>query len=565
MIKTELDLRERRSNIDRDYLNMALDEQGLVAEILRSSHFTNDLDNNMMRNTTKTLKVLEKSLEKADKIYILVDPDVDGYASSALMYQYVSIKKPSVEIKLALPDGKVHGIGSRLTEDMKRSDLVIIPDSSVNDTQQLEELLKTTPVVLLDHHVIQEPQRLKPLLKKDNFGIMSTQFQKGFDNLTGAGVVFELIRQDLPVFDKMSKNAITVTALGQVADASDVTDKYVRGIVNSGIDIRGNKLYNNIMGDNSVIRDLSFNLIPKLNAVSRIGSKEDTTKSVLALANMLPHETKLVKKRQVKGKPSKEIEIDEYEIFSRELSSIKRKQDKLVESVLEDIDVINNDSVYFGVFSTNYPISVSGLIANKAQDRYQKPAFVVQEIDDMYKGSLRCNGNFNLLSWVNNNTEAEAIGHEQAAGFFLDTNLFDSFIQASKDTLKQQDSFIDVLTIIEDDELDKTIYQISLNLDLFGGKLRVPKIGFRLKDVNFADMSFRGEKIFNLTHKKILFNSFKAYEIRTSTALNTLSDRFDVDIVGEPVIGFDGKPQIMIDEIAIRVAESVKDDDYYDF
>jgi single-stranded DNA-specific DHH superfamily exonuclease len=58
--------------------------------------------------------MLEKHLMRGSKIYLVVDPDVDGYTSSSLVYLYLTdvLAKQGYEFEIEyhIPEGKEHGL-----------------------------------------------------------------------------------------------------------------------------------------------------------------------------------------------------------------------------------------------------------------------------------------------------------------------------------------------------------------------------------------------------------------------------------------------------------------------
>lgn len=86
--------------------------------------------------------MLEKHLMRGSKIYLVVDPDVDGYTSSSLVYLYLTdvLAKQGYEFEIEyhIPEGKEHGLQTLmpiLSKD-KIADLIICPDSSSNDYEE---------------------------------------------------------------------------------------------------------------------------------------------------------------------------------------------------------------------------------------------------------------------------------------------------------------------------------------------------------------------------------------------------------------------------------------------
>lgn len=74
------------------------------------------------------------------RILLVVDPDVDGFTSSAFVYNYLNNELAAragckFTLDYWIPEGKEHGLEVvvKTLKDKKKYDLIILPDSSSND------------------------------------------------------------------------------------------------------------------------------------------------------------------------------------------------------------------------------------------------------------------------------------------------------------------------------------------------------------------------------------------------------------------------------------------------
>ena len=126
--------------------------------------------------------------EQESKILLIVDCDVDGFTSSAIMYQYIRAINPNQDITYMLHEHKEHGLEDHIKHILESGinyDLVILPDSSSNDYELLKE--QGTRCLILDHHEIDDDQPIS-----DNACIINNQLSPRYPNkdLTGAGVAW---------------------------------------------------------------------------------------------------------------------------------------------------------------------------------------------------------------------------------------------------------------------------------------------------------------------------------------------------------------------------------------
>lgn len=94
------------------------------------------LDPELLTNIHCGAELLEEIMSHNGSILLVVDCDMDGYTSAAIMYQYIMDVNGAVTIDYILHDGKQHGLSDHikyLMNNDKHYDLVILPDSSSND------------------------------------------------------------------------------------------------------------------------------------------------------------------------------------------------------------------------------------------------------------------------------------------------------------------------------------------------------------------------------------------------------------------------------------------------
>lgn len=75
-------------------------------------------------------------------------PDIDGFSSAAVIYNYIENNYKSIytnfTIDYHIPDGKEHGLDTLMKDlgSKKKYDLILLPDSSSNDYEHHKQLKK---------------------------------------------------------------------------------------------------------------------------------------------------------------------------------------------------------------------------------------------------------------------------------------------------------------------------------------------------------------------------------------------------------------------------------------
>lgn len=233
----------------------------------------------MLRNLQAAVDKVREHLNMGSQIFIQVDSDVDGFTSSAILYNYMKRRYPAANIRYRLHEGKQHGlILSTVPEGTK---LIIVPDAG---SMQIEELTAASQagydVVVLDHHEYDETTSIPNVI------IVNSQ-QSDFSNhsLSGAGVAFMFIK----LFDEGSMIPVAdvymdLAALGII---SDVMDSRVVGnqiLIFHGLHNIRNKLFRELLlkqsfkipdPTNPTKIDIAFYIAPLINGLIRSGSQEE--------------------------------------------------------------------------------------------------------------------------------------------------------------------------------------------------------------------------------------------------------------------------------------------------
>ena len=154
-------------NITDNFLLNLLKERGILNEEMsdqdKKNFFypteKNELDPFLLDNIEDAARIYYNALKEHKNIRIYIDPDVDGFTSAALLYNYtIEILKPifeTINITYHVPEGKEHGLKTVMKEliNEKICDLIIMPDSSSNDYEE-HKILKELGynIIVLDHH-----------------------------------------------------------------------------------------------------------------------------------------------------------------------------------------------------------------------------------------------------------------------------------------------------------------------------------------------------------------------------------------------------------------------------
>lgn len=400
-----------------------------------------------LKNIDKALECLYRHLQ--DKILIQVDSDVDGYTSSALLYNYLKTEFPNISLDYQVHDDKSHGLD--ITQDIldKKYDLIIIPDASsgeIDKHKQVHDL--GIDLIILDHHLCDN---------EDEYSILvNNQTSPEYENkgLTGAGVVWQFCRAIYNEFDNIKTNPdkfIDLAAVGMCGDMADFTDLETRAIILKGFETifkdEGSNLFIRSLKDKQKYyfqngidyHGMSFYIVPLINSVVRSGTIEERIKTFEAFLNNKCLEEIPSTKRGCKG---------QYETLlvqmTRSLTNIKKRQDESVkeamiqaEKVLTKEYIDNNSILIYIIDKGTINKNLNGLLANKICGQYKKPTMVLQKHYEndipVYTGSFRAPGDSrceDFREFIRESNLAEyAEGHPCAGGTCFIGAAIDNFIE----------------------------------------------------------------------------------------------------------------------------------------
>lgn len=580
-------LKNRKINIERlsELQNGSLD-------FCRDYDISNVFGLNKKHDWAKDLLDQIKTVGKDNiNIAILVDPDGDGFTSGALMYNYLHDKLGVKHIKTLLPLTKDHGIGAFYKKNMlsnlwKKIDALILPDSSSNDLHTIESLHKNFNIVsyIIDHHILENNIEDFVFNKKYQkfFKVVSDQLsidQKITREFTGVGMSWLFCKrlddlltndyQELVEDSHINANLyLDLVAIGQISDVSDTREENLHIIVMTGL----NNLYNNLLREFakvkhlSCIKDVQFSVVPMINAVSRIGKKEDRGVLIQALTNQ-DQEFLVTKKRKNKSTGHFELRSERQNIYEYAvdmLQRVKRTQDSIVKKAVSEMSEENEEinSVIIKTLPDDYDTGIAGLIANKIQGKYHLPALVV---NSSLRGSARSPRNYGNLKDILSEFDSVdyALGHEQAFGVSI--NSVDDFVTEFRSSNVANDEeyvySVDKVYINDLPTVDEC-QSVSDFKQVWSGVNDEPVVGVLGLDISKALVNIKNGTL------KIIIGDIEIVQFNSDLDIDNNFNRFAcyVDIVGKPSVNkFFGRTtnQLVVDEI--RFVQSIQEDEVQTF
>ena len=442
-------------------LEQVLTNRGIKYEnILHYVNTTDEDINSFLLLGEKKLKqavtwILEAVKENKD-IIIVVDSDCDGFTSSSLLINYLYDLFPAwvaTHVHWIIHSGKQHGLSDCCDEIVKNQySLVIVPDAGSNDYEYQDKLFENgVKTIVLDHHEIEEPEKIK------NAIVINNQWEN-YPNkqLSGVGIVWQFCRYiDSLMGSDNANNYLDLVALGNTADMMSLTSLETKHLINKGFE--PNNIHNPFiysiwqknqfkLGEHITSWGAAFYIAPFVNAMVRSGTQEEKELLFESMLKMRAFEMVPSTKRGCKGQ---EEQIVEQAI--RTCTNVKNRQTRaqdagleFLENMIQEQNLLDNKVILFLLKPGQVDRNIAGLIANKFMAKYQRPCCILTRVEEenqvSYQGSARGCDKVGVTEFKDICAETGVvmytIGHQGAFGLGIEEHNIQSFIDATNEMLK---------------------------------------------------------------------------------------------------------------------------------
>ena len=462
-------------------------------------------------NMKEAIQVFDKHIKQKSKIGILMDSDMDGACSSAIIYMFC--KNFGISPLIYFHSGKQHGLHDKVDELIKDNlNFIIVPDAGTNDVEDCMKIKDNIPscdILILDHHEV----------LYDNLYATVVNNQLGNVNhaLSGTGVTYKFI-QAYSIFKNVEiPNYEDIVAVSIISDVCDLTSLENRAFIHFGFNNPQNpfliELFNTVCKYRGVCPEsIGWDVSPLANSLARIDEEEYKTFFFKCLTG----------------------EYDDYENAIKEMKKIKRKQDTIVKEITKEIEEdldLNHKAIV--CFTAPENKEIIGLIANKFTGKYRKPTILLREMNSTsWTGSLR--SPFDLLETINNSKLAQCMGHGSACGITVrkaNLNKLINFLDKLNIEIDPEFEIIDELNI-DDITLDLA-QDISDHKILWGKNVEKPRFYIHLENP-IVDIFRKTTTTIKLTKNGISFIKFfcsdetvKEFENLNGKAVNII---FEIEV-----------------------------------
>ena len=435
---------------------------------------------NLVSEVDNAVDLIEHAMKNNERIAIVVDYDCDGISSAAVLYRFFkNIFKYNLDNLEVIINKRENGNGigvkllnTILTEHKRNPiNLVITADHGSANGSSIEMLQEhNIKVVVTDHHLVPDDGSARVA---DAFVNPQKDKNETFKSISGCAVAFFTAYSLAEKYGYTDVadiyNMLPIVAISTIGDAMDLSNP-----INRALTISGLKELNSLKDplwqavkyllDVNVLMDeetLGFNIVPALNAASRMGQPDAAFKFYIA-----------EEYRDAVISFEKLLEIN---------ADRKKLQKHLTRNaLLQCINAENEDAL---VITLTQGLGLNGIVSSSVGEKYNKPVVTFIKDGDSYHGSGRAiNPNFDLHAALSNIKEKAPDvlikfgGHKGAAGCEVHADKINDFKKLLGSEAKEQLTGKEtkkvhyVIGKIENDKLNESIINEIKTLSPFGMK-----------------------------------------------------------------------------------------------
>lgn len=423
--------RDNAGAIARDFdlppiIATLLDIRGISSEDeIRDFLFEeNTIDNPFeIRDMDKACERIRQAIDNGEKICVYGDYDADGVTSTALLYSYFETIGVDVIYYIPSRENEGYGMNTGAVDYLNSQgvNLIVTVDNGIAAIKEIEYANSLgIDTVVTDHHM---PGEVLP----DAVAVIDLHREdcnSKFKLLSGVGVAFKLVyalEGEYADLDMLLDNYSDLVCLGTIGDIVPLVSEnrvfVKRGLMNlANTDRAGISalIQESGFADKELSAgNVSFTLVPRINAVGRLGLSENSLS--LLLSEDYEYASELARKL---GDDNTERQKIEKDILNSINDYIRQNPDLVNDRVL----IIDGEGWHQGVV---------GIVSSRIKDIYGKPCIVLSRDGETCKGSGRSIEGFDLWEAINSCSHllTKYGGHTMAVGLSLDCCNIDKFRQ----------------------------------------------------------------------------------------------------------------------------------------
>jgi single-stranded-DNA-specific exonuclease len=372
----------------------------------------------LLLNMEAGVDFILNAIKEQKHICLYGDYDVDGITSICILKILLSHLTDKVSHYIPSRFSEGYGLNKCAIDKLKAEgvDLIITVDCGSTSYEEVEYAKSIgLDIIVTDHHSIMD--------KKANCILINPK-QEGcsypFKGLAGCGVAFKLaqaLREKSKLPKSITNGLLDIVAIGTIGDIVPLIDEN-RTLAKYGLyelnkhDRLGIKMLVEAISMNSLsLRSdqIAFCIVPHLNAAGRM--KDAVIGVDLLLSNEPTRAQKLASELVLHNAERKRIQEETF------LHCMALKEEQCLNSVFP---IIRAENAHEGI---------TGIVAGKLKDIYEKPVIIATPCEGLLKGTGRSTDRVDMFQILDKYRDLfiRFGGHHGACGFLMSEENFEEF------------------------------------------------------------------------------------------------------------------------------------------
>jgi len=424
----------------------------------------------LLPDMERAVDILIRTIARGEKIAVYGDFDADGVTATALLTQALEGLRADV-VHYIPPRADGYGLNLRALRQLYAAQvrLVVTVDCGVRAVQEIEQARRGLEFIITDHHDV------GPALPFASAVINPKRrdSEYPFSDLAGVGVAYKLAqalireakRRGMPTH--VDEGALLdLVAIGTVADLVPLLGEN-RSLVQRGLEVvneahrEGIRALLRVAGlrpGTVTASSIAFGLGPRLNAAGRLG---DASLSYELLVSDDPVQADRLAAR-----------LNEQNRQRRALTEQSYRLAEQLALARGEIPAL----LYAG--HPTFADGVVGLVAGRLTEAYYRPSVVVEQGDEISKGSCRSIAEFDITAALDECSDLllRHGGHRTAAGFRVHSDQLDALIQRLSGIAERELGGAALAPVLK---IDAEVSLNEMNWEMMGCLEKLEPCGYR--------------------------------------------------------------------------------------
>lgn len=412
-------------------------------------------DSFLLLNMEAGVDFILDAIKHKKKICLYGDYDVDGITSICVLKILLSHLTDNLTYYIPSRFHEGYGLNRCAIDKLKAqgTDLIITVDCGSTSYEEVEYAKSLgLDVIVTDHHSIMD--------KKADCILINPKQEScpyPFKGLAGCGVAFKLaqaLREKAKLPKSITNGLLDIVAIGTIGDIVPLIDEN-RTLAKFGL-YELNKRHR--LGIKLLVESISMNtttlksdqiaycIVPHLNAAGRM--KDALIGVDLLLSDDQSRASQLA------------IELVKHN------SERKRIQEETFNHCQELKEIQCSDAIFPIIRAENAHEGITGIVAGKLKDIYERPVIIATPCEGQLKGTGRSTDKIDLFKLLDRYRDlfVRFGGHHGACGFLIDEKNFEEFKEkANQDLTRQVESNPELLQ--KQSQFDMKVTGADLTLD----------------------------------------------------------------------------------------------------